>query len=1097
MAGLANDTFERVAGTLGAGWNERTTGPLTTNMSTINVPLLGGVAAIDAAGWHVATAVGTLQENQYVQCWYRSPNSSNNAGIVMRYIDDGNFYFAIAIPGTGVYLFRRLASSTVLIAGPVLAGAGTDTWHRLAGRIVGNTISIYIDQLYNTSGGREGPHIHLTDGTPVTGAGYAGITSSGNNATGASGPLWNDFIAFDGGPQVIHVDPLFNGGAAGEGMGTEERPDLNLDWALNNAGLGNKGTIQIHSDGPLGNGALPQFTIGHETKFADPAWSFPEYSDDNGQLTDPGSPNLTIESAAGHRTVLQETRNGPFFPLRADATGIVFRGLTFRLTGGIASAAVRNRPTAGDRSFTVDKCLVLMQSSGSMDQAVYVEECTQFRSLFSWYSSPDSAIANYKRYIGVLGAVENLKVRNCVFDGRDANLDAAIYQHSATPINSGDYWDLDHNHYVQIRDTLSSQAAAIHLDNPAGIQGTVEVQNGLFYGGDAGDPVSDRMDFGILTNTVGVPGSVLAHHNVYYLVGTPRDVGATDGGNEIVTLQDPAFPPDQFFTWLHTGNGFNPMLLPPAFPGPPGNLTPRASNYVDNADDSTLLQGVLDRGALQGYVLPAAEFETTLFCTTVVYDPGGAQEFSLGPRLMRMRPLRQEKDVQLRSYKASDTELVFADPDGIFMETNPDSFLRNAAGEPDWHSKRVNVNVYFGGAAPHRYVGFVLGVSASRGQGALRLGNRFQYLFNRKVKATDQGRTALNGTVVGNPADYFINVNRPTCRVETWTFRFVGPTDYEVEGSVTGLDGTGTLGSIFTSNSGAISVFNWAAAPFNIGDEVTITTEWRGLAGNFIDSLYLEFMLSEEGAGLETSDLDMGSIGELVNTQFDPAVVVYIIDQPTTVLDAIDDISRHIGAVTIEKANALITLNLHMPRIADVVPHVLCKTDDLMSASMDHLPIINEFRAEWAYDKNQLRFLGGSRFPSTDEGNESLQKYGRLLPAPRVLQFRGFDASSKSWVEHILAVLFVRYKDPRRVVSLLAKADRMDAELDSLYSVDSEAPDFLEELVELFVVRKDIASATVALEALDATPFIQVPGACGWIAYDTEGVGYDQCWGYL
>jgi hypothetical protein len=103
----------------------------------------------------------------------QSPNASNNCGVCWRVIDANNFYMAIMIPTVGVYLFRRAASVFTLLSGPTGA-IGTGTWHRLAVVHVGNRITVYLDQNYNTAFGLEGPLLDYTDGTPLVGVGPSG-----------------------------------------------------------------------------------------------------------------------------------------------------------------------------------------------------------------------------------------------------------------------------------------------------------------------------------------------------------------------------------------------------------------------------------------------------------------------------------------------------------------------------------------------------------------------------------------------------------------------------------------------------------------------------------------------------------------------------------------------------------------------------------------------------------------------------------------------------------------------------------------------------------------------------------------------------------
>lgn len=1223
---LDSDTFEGESNSLGAAWVELSGAPFTTG----NFSKTGGHAVIDATGFHAATMVGTSQADQFPQCWVRAPNSSNNVGLIFRYIDNDNFYFIHGQPSNPWRLFRRRLGVTSAALASSTNNFPTNTWARAAVRCVGARIQLYTDATYDTNFSHEGPVIDFTDATPVTGSGPCGITTTGNNATGTNGPRWNDFIAHDGEPETIYVDSTFNGGAVGEGMGTVDRPDLAIDWALNNAGLGRGGKIKL-VEATVSNPSTLQFRIGHSGKWSNPAFVFPTYDPENGAVSEPGSPNLTIEGRDGGRTLLNNVQSNYFFRTHADATGIVFRSLDVDLTD-TASTLVRTDGTAtSEHSIQVAKCKIRFADPVGTSNAVLIDNATtpseRVEVLFNYFTCA-AASSEHGEYVDIDRRTKRLLVKFNVFrgiagavPGAGAEISYGVVFGTSSDLQASDVADIDHNHFVDIfRGTFNEGGIGI-LDT-AGMAGAIEFQNNIVAGPGAAadDPTTD---FGIYTPVTAATGTITAHHNGYSSVTSPRGPAVTSGGNELDSV-DPVFRDlNATYLWPHTaGQGLNSEGMSSAITLD-RDWRPTAVTYIDTADDSTSNLGVLDRGALQDYIPPGGSsipesvpvpVEIPLFCPSIVFDRGGAQEYDLSAFLMKATALRYERDVLLRSYRASDVTMEFMDPRGLFVEQNPESFLNGPDGEPDWLGKRVVISVQFGSGTLTQYEGFVLEAEAGQAVGRLRIGNRFQQLFDRPVLANDVVRIVATNNATVHPRTMtslgsagfvtrpYVTLNldaKPL--VETLTFEFLDATRFFVTGSVSGYEGEGEITTTFTTLSGSVTVaggtpvihsgmarfggadtidlamdaassddfYNgmtitltggtgegqsetitdyeafggfffkratvntpWATVPdatttyvitgggaaswnagghtYAEGEKVLITIGWASVElsnppendpEERILDIYRDFVTSAQGGQLVTADLDP-SVDAMETERGNQLAHAFVVDAPAKAIDVIDELSLHMGAVTIEKANAKIGLRKINPQLIPAGSlDVLCSGDDLMGAELGHLPIYNQFVFSYDWDVSTQKFRAGFVFPERGGDNPSLARYGRLYPAPNTFEARAYSASitdNTEWLRLLSETLYRRYENPAVTAKVQTKVSRMTAELDDTYRLDSDTPTVLISAMEPFAIDKNITGKlTVDMELVDISDLVQEEGACGFLSYDAPGEGYDQCWGYF
>lgn len=595
MAILFKDDFSIVAASLGVGWTEEL-GDFGTNAAS------GGIAVINALGVNLATADASLQVNQYAQAWMQVPDGANNAGIAWRVIDSDNFYYLIYDVSTNVFTIGKKVGGVFQPA--IATNSGITyvggTWYRLGVQMIGSQISVFHERLYQTNtsapGAGEGPIFQVTD-TDLTAVGKAGLITTGNNATDASGPLWNDFICHDGVAETIYVD---SSASSPNAFGTEASPDPDLDWALNNVGLVRGGKIKVLNTGavPIGN-AVGLFRIGHAGKFAgNVGSSFPTYSGVNGGVINPGAPNLTIEGASNvSMTILRETANGFFFELRSDCTYILFTGFDWDMTGGVSSKYVQPVSTnqlgpSVEHSFRVDKSIMRLGAAGfNNSEGIVVSHDGNhvgMNYVFGLVESPLNASA-WIRTDDV--PIEFLDIQRCVFTGKTRQ---AVDLLGGPAV--GKKWIIDHNDYIDFGNPTIATVVCVRIVDGLKILGEIELKNNLCSHVGADPPT---FGFQIVANAA--TGKCGAHHNGFFGMGTNLNLIDDDGDNAFDV--DPLFSSvGSLWSWLQSTvypGGF-PIILP-------SNWRPTSPSYVDKADDA--LWGVaFDIGAIEAGTL---------------YNPGG------------------------------------------------------------------------------------------------------------------------------------------------------------------------------------------------------------------------------------------------------------------------------------------------------------------------------------------------------------------------------------------------------------------------------------------------------------------------------------------
>lgn len=571
--------------------------------------------------------------------------------------------------------------------------------------------------------------------------------------------------------------------------------------------------------------------------------------------------------------------------------------------------------------------------------------------------------------------------------------------------------------------------------------------------------------------------------------------------------------------------------------------------YVDfdTPPDTSGGSASLPSGGGGSEIPPGPDFDR--FCASIIFDPGGPQEYDLSGRLTLARPLRQERDILLRDYRASDADLEFADTDEQFIETNPTSFLRDpATGQPNWLGKRVIIALRMGTTVLTRFIGQVLEEQSTRGRGYLKIADRFQAMFDRPLLANTVGRIVSTTGAVGlGPSINVLGTNAPVSgwylgnltllnqapttrnqatKCQTWTLTFTseaipdGTTHpaFFITGSITGFDGEGQHGvpGSYVSRSGQISINTdrvtgdvresyLGVGPGNApkGSTTSLRTVWRPGLGSTAVSAMRALLLDWRGANLTAAEID-ASLDALVGTaadqalptsEFIPTIARMSFDETFNLLAAVQALALHLGCSFIEKANGNIGVASFMPRVIDE-PAVLCNSSDLMELAIAHLPIYNQYSVEHAFSESNDKFTQGFASPSPSD-NDSFEKYDKIFPAPSAMQFRGYDASNLPWMQSIALALYDRYKDPRRIYSVRAKAERLSADMGDVFRIDSLVPTIGPRFTEPVSIDRNITGdLTTGMDLVEVDSEI-VSGECGgYLGLDTDQTGLDDdCWG--
>jgi hypothetical protein len=472
----------------------------------------------------------------------------------------------------------------------------------------------------------------------------------------------------------------------------------------------------------------------------------------------------------------------------------------------------------------------------------------------------------------------------------------------------------------------------------------------------------------------------------------------------------------------------------------------------------------------------------------VCYDPGG-ENLQLTPFVKTARPIGQGRDIVFGAYKGRDTDIELVDPTGRFDPRDPDSLIYQKA----WYGKFVDVGAWIQGTSSvlklQRY--FLADARpTSDGTTIWRLNDIFAWLIRGETRANSLGKfeTSNGGTIDETKA----SCDSSRCRQQTWTITFSTGTDFQVEGSLVGLDGVGTTGSDFTSTSGSISILStfWGGV-WGMGDTVTFQSGVRYTARNVIqatkDMLLNLSDISEEW--IESTSWDD------LEAKSTPYKITYWSSDVTDPLRLLRLFMRHRFATAYPTEEGQIAVMAFEPDPAQWVTRCVGKRSSLMELRPEHLELLNVISIEAGHGDDEYPTTGAS-YPASGQPNQSIDRYQTEFPYRFTL--RGYVSADYSTLYGICQQLWVSRAgipyNPRQLFRGKVKIQEMNLAIGEVIYVDSMVPNRLS--YGLVVdYQKDIFGRKIDLQLLDVTDFVEPPAGCGYAFCGNVGTT-DDCWVY-
>jgi hypothetical protein len=472
----------------------------------------------------------------------------------------------------------------------------------------------------------------------------------------------------------------------------------------------------------------------------------------------------------------------------------------------------------------------------------------------------------------------------------------------------------------------------------------------------------------------------------------------------------------------------------------------------------------------------------------VCYDPDG-ENLQLTPLVKSARPIGQGRDIIFGAYKGRDTDVEFVDPTGRLDPRDPDSELYQKA----WYGKFVDVGAWIEGTSSvlrlQRY--FLADARpTTKGTTIWRLNDIFAWLIRGEVRANSVGNFEVsNGGTIDETK---CSCDQTVCRQQTWTVTFTTGTDFQVEGSLVGLDGIGTTGSDFTSTSGSVSILStfWGGS-WGLGDTVTFKTGVRYTAKNVVQAAK-DMLLNLADIPEDWLELSSWSDLEAKSTAYK---ITYWGTDATDPLRILRFFMRHRFATAYPNEEGKIAVMTFEPDPSQFVSRCVGKRAMLMELSPEHLSILNVISCESGHGDEAYPTTGAS-YPAPGQPNESIDRY--LTEFPYRFTLRGYVSADYSTIYGICQQLYVSRAglpyNPRQLFKGKVKIQEMNMRIGEVIYVDSAVPS---RLAYALVVdyKKDIFNRRIDLQLLDVSDVIEPPAGCGYA--ECGGVGTtDDCWVY-
>lgn len=464
--------------------------------------------------------------------------------------------------------------------------------------------------------------------------------------------------------------------------------------------------------------------------------------------------------------------------------------------------------------------------------------------------------------------------------------------------------------------------------------------------------------------------------------------------------------------------------------------------------------------------------------TVICLDPDD-NAWQLTALFKSMRALSQRRDVKFRDYQSQDVDLNFLDPDGVLDPTVVGSLLY---GET-WKWMQVFVGSWLVGTQKvlaHTRM-YLQDIRHEEGVTTFRCTDIFGRLSTIYLRANDDENLELTtaaGTLSG------VTVLVADAQIESWTLTFDTATTFDVYGTLTGSDGSGSTGANFTSTSGSIYIgtASWGGtwAP---GDTVTFDAimvdpppaqePWNLFLGAFT---WVQIATDLIAADV----LDSVSWAQAV-IDFPEHIGRYYARTQLDVVSFIRDIARHGPATAYPDGNGKIALAYFRPTIAQSVARVVCKSLDLSSLKTERLPVYGSVTVNFAPGASGSP-TRSVRWPTSPTSSED----------PLSISLLGFASDRSAAALHVAQEIYAQFQESREVYEIQLLPVDLNVNLEDVMWIDSSRPN-RQGYAIVYQTDKDLGNLSLRVGILNADWIIQPPGACGYGFCDV-GHRCDDCW---
>lgn len=473
--------------------------------------------------------------------------------------------------------------------------------------------------------------------------------------------------------------------------------------------------------------------------------------------------------------------------------------------------------------------------------------------------------------------------------------------------------------------------------------------------------------------------------------------------------------------------------------------------------------------------------------TVVCLDPGGL-DIQLTALVKDMRPLSQEREIEERQYKGGDLEMVLADPDEEF---NPYRSGSTLDGE-QWSGKDVVIGSWLVGTTKVllQTKMKLREISAARGETTFLLWDTFyDGLFNY-IRANEPAHKDLTQAGSSTFDLAYVTVFNTVAPIETWRITLTGSGDtFDVNGSISGYDGSGATGSTFNSTSGAIRITALAWGGTRAPGDVIVFDAVNAHENDNVVSVARDILLDE--TDMVAGDLDTAS-WTAIETQTSTFVLSRLeFRRRTKIIDALKYTLRHALITAFPSAEGKIKLATFLPTKAAGTytwEDSICSGWNLRDLRTQNLDVYNVFTISYDPDDANTPALT-RRYPLTGESNPSVTTYGFEREFP-TLEMRGYAAGDESIIDRVLQEFYAYRSEQREIYHVQVTLEDLHRELNDIVYLSSENPTRAGYAV-IVGVSKALPQKQIEFKLLEADWIISAGCGYGWCDL---GHFTDSCW---